>query len=178
MRRRIITAIILAVPFILVGSFILSNFKFTPPWHPKSAEEYAKKYELINFSGIDINKENPTKVDIYGTIRRIDIRSLKLKLALVVPGYLRDYARSKYYIPQDSDPRMLTINLDENSKFYDPNDNNQPKDIRMIAAGNGSIIKTFTNAYVHIDAIVADNGNLIVRQVSIAIIPQGEQGEQ
>lgn len=175
MRRKIITAIILIAPLVFVGSFILSNFKFIPPWQPRSAEEYAKKYKLSYLSGIEINRENPNKVDVYGTIRQIETRSLKLKLALVVPGYLRDYARSKYYIPQDSYPRILTINLDEDSKFYDPNDNNQPKDVRAASAGNGSIEKTFTNAYVHIDAIVAGNGNLIARRVSIAIIPQGEQ---
>lgn len=175
MKRKITTAIILVLPVVFVVGFVLSNFKFTPPWQPRSAEEYAKKYELRYFSGIEINRENPNEVDVYGTIRQIDARSLKLKLALVVPGYLRDYAKSKYYIPQDDDPKILTINLDGDSKFYDPNDNNQPKDVRAIAAGNGSIVKTFTNAYVHIDAIVAGNGDLIARQISIAIIPQGEQ---
>lgn len=175
MQRKIITAIILATPLVFIGSFILSNFDFTPPWQPTSAEEYAEKYGLSYFSGIELNQENPSKIDVYGTIRQIDTRSLKLKLALVVPGYLRDYARSKYYIPQNDNPRILTINLDENSKFYDPYDSNQPKDVRAISAGNGSIVKIFNNAYVHIDAIVASNGNLIAQQVSIAIIPQGEQ---
>ena len=168
MRRKIITAIILTVPVVFIVGFILSNFEFTPPWQPKSAEEYAKKYELKYFSGIGLNEEDPNKVDIYGTIREVNVRSLKL--ALVVPGYLIDYAESQYYIPQDSNPKILTINLDGDSRFYDPYDNNKPKRVGDITKGNKRIVDIFSNAYIHITANVDVKGSLTAKEVAIATL--------
>lgn len=171
MRRKIITAIIFATPLVFIVGFVLSNFKFAQPWQPTTAEEYAQKYELKYFSGIEINKENPNEVDIYGTIRQIDTRSAKLKLALVVPGYLRDYAKSQYYIPQDSNPSMLTINLDGDSKFYDPYDDNKPKRAGDITKDNKRIVDIFTNAYVNITADTDAKGSLTAKEVAIATLP-------
>lgn len=104
----------------ILGTFILGGQFGTGAKVEESAKNFAAENSLDQFTGVDIDENDPQIMDIYGTLKTVDVDGGRIYLDLAAPRYIQKVVEESYRQQANAEPEYMTVNFDDSLKVADP----------------------------------------------------------
>lgn len=130
-------------------------------------EDFAGENSLKNFTGVDIDENDPQIMDIYGTLKTVDTSVGKIYLDLAAPRYIQKVVEESYRREASADSKYMTVDFDESLKVQDPFFAAERPIMEMAQAKDGNLEK-MKGMFVVVRARITENGQAKAEQLSVA----------
>lgn len=136
-----------------------------------TATEYAQRYPMQNFTGIDLSVESSSsEVYINGTITKIDVKNREIHLKFILTPSYKKLMLEKYNKVVDNRSDGVILHLTDDSRIFVAD-----KDVYVpfssLTSVRNDLVVTYEHKYVGVDTNVLSNGDLQVKKLIWASIP-------
>lgn len=130
-------------------------------------EDFAGENSLKDFTGVDIDENDPQIMDIYGTLKTVDTSNGKIYLDLAAPRYIQKAVEESYRQEASAEPKYITVEFDESLKVQDPFFATERPISEMAEAKDGNLEK-MKGMFVVVGARLTENGQAKAEKLSVA----------